>query len=393
MMKNKKVHLARFIALYLTGCIFTGGAVCHANNIYGNGNDEVMIVDGETYDFVYGSNYNSTVDSTSIRITGGTIHKSVYGSGTGSTVKNAIIGISGGSIVGNIEAGNVSGQKLLYFTGGSPTVGGDISGFDSVIITDGIVTLKGSLLSASDVSINENGLLAITKDMKFTLDSTNGSLNIAGELFIPSAITLTIEDGTVSTQPTGMITLGVDNNHSNPGKIVLKNNANFAADATLNVNINLSLDELLKMSGDEIQAILSQALGSAVSSVDIGNGSNAEYSYIKDANGKIIGVRPNSSAFDTYLGIRQANAHIAHSVMDSVHERNAALRTGAHSDDFWVNMRGGKSDINSKYGTASLKSQYYQLRYDWDLSDSDSARAVGVCEQDKRECYTADGKK
>lgn len=364
MMKNKKVHLARFIALYLTGCIFTGGAVCYANNIYGNGNDEVMIVDGETYDFVYGSNYNSTVDSTSIRITGGTIHKSVYGSGTGNTVKNAIIGISGGSIVGNIEAGNVSGQKLLYFTGGSPTVGGDISGFDSVIITDGIVTLKGSLLSASDVSINENGLLAITKDMKFTLDSTNGSLNIAGELFIPSAITLTIEDGTVSTQPTGMITLGVDNNHSNPGKIVLKNNANFAADATLNVNINLSLDELLKMSGDEIQAILSQALGSAVSSVDIGNGSNAEYSYIKDANGKIIGVRPNSSAFDTYLGIRQANAHIAHSVMDSVHERNAALRTGAHSDDFWVNMRGGKSDINSKYGTASLKSQYYQLRYD-----------------------------
>lgn len=214
--------------------------------------------------------------------------------------------------------------------------------------------------------------------MKFTLDSTNGSLNIAGELFIPSAITLTIEDGIVTTQPTGMITLGVDENHNNSGKIILGTNANFATGSTLNVNINIPLDELLKMSGDEIQAILSQALGSAVSSVDIGNGSNAEYSYIKDANGKIIGVRPNSSAFDTYLGVRQANAHIAHSVMDSVHERNAALRTGAHSDDFWVNMRGGKSDINSKYGTASLKSQYYQLGYDWDLSDSDSARAIGV---------------
>lgn len=67
-MKNKKVHLARFVALYLAGCIFTGGAVCYAANKYGNGNDEVIISDGETYTNVLGSQYNSTSGSTSINI-------------------------------------------------------------------------------------------------------------------------------------------------------------------------------------------------------------------------------------------------------------------------------------------------------------------------------------
>lgn len=355
---------------------------------------------------------SSTVDNATINISGGDIQGNIYAGGMNSaTVKNSTINISGGKIGGNLSADlNVTGSSALNFTAGTgSSVDGAISGFDTITLKNGAkTTLTGTnvadgtaAIQANALQIEENSTMTIAKTMTFNLGSisspipaafslhsarvANGVLNLSGELKIMTGAELTLANTTLVSNDTGMVTVGAEKNGAafTVGTLNMAANSNFA-DQHVNLNIGLPIDEIKNLSADEINTIIETALaptaanGLDIGSLNISNGTNAEYQYIKDDAGKIVDVKLNDTYLGFYTGVRQANAYITQQMLENIHDRNASLRGGAKTDDFWVNLRGGSTDVENSYGEAEVKNQYYQLGYDWDVSADDNKAVVGV---------------
>lgn len=362
---------------------------------------------GVTDDETDAGNYDkitSTVDNATINVSGGDIKGNIYAGGMRSaTVGNSTINISGGKIGGNISADqNVTGSSALNFTAGTgSTIDGAVSGFDTVTVKTGAkTTFSGAnvadgtaAIQAKALNIEENSTVTIAKNMTFNLGSlsapiparfslrsarvANGVLNLSGELKITTGTEMTLENTTLVSHDTGMVTVGAKKD-SSVGKLNMGATSDFA-DNHVNLNIGLPIDEIISLSAEELNDIIEKALTPAVASgLNIGNGKNAEYQYVKDANGKIVGTKLNDAYFGFYTGARQANVYIAKNMIGNIHDRNTALRSGAKADDFWVNISGGETDIDNDYGKAEVKNQYYQLGYDWDVSSGDDKAAVGV---------------
>lgn len=345
----------------------------------------------------------STVDQATINISGGEIKGNVYAGGMNqATVGDATINIGGGKINGNISAEqNVTGSSALNFTRGvESTLDGKISGFNTVTVKSGAkTTLTGANAAAGDtvvqaetMNIEENSTVTIAKNMTFQLGSANsplpavfslrsarvanGTLNLSGELKIAAGANLTLENTTLVSHATGMVTVGVKDN--SVGTLDMAANSAFSGNR-LNLNIDLPIDQIKNLTAAEINKIIEDALTPAVANrLTISNGTNAEYQYVKDASGKIVDIKLNTTYLGFYTGVRQANAYIAQSMIGNLHDRNTAFRSGEKADDFWINIRGGKTDIDHNYGKTEVKNQYYQLGYDWDVSSSDSKAIVGV---------------
>ena len=364
---------------------------------------------GVTYDLTGSGDgkITSTVDNATINISDGEIKGSVYAGGMNkATVGNATINISGGKIGGNVSADqNVTGSSTLNFTKGThSSLDGAISGFDTITVKEGAkTTLTGTnvadgtaVIQANRMEIEKDSTVTIAKTMTFNLGSTsspipaafslrsaqvtNGMLNLSGELKIMMGADLTLENTTLVSHDTGMVTVGAkkDGSTFSVSKLNMAATSDFA-DSHVNLNIDLPIDEIKNLSAEELNDIIEKALTSTVASgLDIGNGANAEYQYIKDATGKITDIKLNDTYLGFYTGIRQANAYIAQHMIENIHDRNASLRGGAKTDDFWVNIRGGSTDIDNRYGKAEVKNQYYQLGYDWDVSTDANKAMIGV---------------
>lgn len=382
-------------------------AVAHVDTVNMNIGGGSIATDIYAGGYAYGDDATSTVDNATINISGGDIKGNVYAGGMGSaTVENSTINISGGKIGGNVSADqNVTGTSSLNFTKGTESsLDGVISGFDTVTVKNGAkTTLTGTnvadgtaAIQANALNIEENSTITVAKNMTFNLGSAsapipaafslrsarvaNGVLSLSGELKIMTGAELTLENTTLISHDTGMVTVGAEKNGStfHVGKLNMAANSDFA-DNHVNLNIDLPIDQIKNLSADELNNIIETALTPAVASnLDISNGTNAEYQYIKDDTGRIIDVKLNDTYLGFYTGVRQANAYIAKSMIENIHDRNAALRSGAKADDFWVNIRGGKTDIDNKYGKAEVKNQYYQLGYDWDVSSGNDKAVIGV---------------
>lgn len=387
-------------------------AVAHVDTVNMNINGGSIATDIYAGGYAYGDDAASTVDNATINISNGDIKGNVYAGGKGTaTVENSTINISGGKIGGNISAEqNVTGSSALNFTAGTGSnIDGAVSGFDTVTVKSGAkTTFSGAnvadgtaAIQAKALNIEENSTVTVAKNMTFNLGSAsapipasfslrsarvaNGMLNLSGELKIVTGAELTLENTTLVSQNTGMVTVGAkkDGSTISVGKLNMAANSDFA-DNHMNLNIGLPIDVIKNLSAAEINDIIEQSLaptianGLDLNSLDISNGTNAEYQYIKDASGKIVDVKLNDTYLGFYTGVRQANAYIAKNMIGNIHDRNTALRSGEKANDFWVNIRGGKTDIDNQYGKAEVKNQYYQLGYDWDVSSGDDKAVVGV---------------
>ena len=385
-----------------------GTASAHVNtvnlNISGGMIEADVYAGGVTADVNGGADrVTSTVDNATLNISGGKINGNVYAGGrNAATVENSAINISGGEIDGDVSGVNATNAVLNFTAGTGSTIGGTVSGFDAVTVAAGAKTnwqsdkthSFGSLTVADGGVLNIGGqnvifdfapVSAIANYSRMTLSAVNGNFNVNGEVNLAQGATLTMQNGTITTAGKGAFISAVDKtNFANSGKVQWGTGASVAGDLHFGFS-NITSAELADMGKTDEFSNLLQTVADTDNLSDEQSITNAEggltaFTTKKTASGLVVTEAPHTSARGVgyYTGVRQGNAYINHNIVATIHEHTAGLRNGESTNEFWAGIRGGSTDVETRFGEAEVKSQYYQLGYDWNVSTDKQKAAIGL---------------
>lgn len=322
------------------------------------------------------------------------------------------LNIGGGKFAADITGAGAGSESALHFTAGKgSTIGGTISGFDAVTVANGAKTdwtketathTFGSLTVEEGGEINITGT-AVTFDFGASTSAAllrsaravqDGDFLVNGSVNLAQGTTLTLQNGVVETGSNGAFVSAVDkDNYGNSGKLAwnsstVKDNTNLHIDFT-----GISANELEAMGktdgfGDLLKDIVGNPTSANGDPVTITNRNNptseTTFEATLDQSGETPTItiteapRVSERGFSYYTSARQGNAYIAQNIVNHIHEHTAGLRNGEETDNFWAGIRGGSTDVDTRFGDAEVKTQFYQLGYDWDLSANDKKAAVGL---------------
>lgn len=451
------------------------------------GNTTINIQDNAVVDALYGgglsegTSSSSKVTNSTINISGGTIGSiNAGGADANSTVDNSTINISSGTVSGDISRGNATAAALNFTAGTGSTIGGMISGFDTVTVReDAMTTLTGADMNADEshgfttLAVEQRGTLNISggtfnaditgagatkesalnftagkgstisktvsgfdtvtvatgaktnwtgndlthnfgsltvadggainivgKAVTFDFEQNtpvaysskmaravqNGNFNVKGSVNLAQGTTLTMQNGTVTTTGKGAFFSEVDkDNFANSGKVAWGTGANVEGDLQAGF-VNLTNTELVGMGKtDKFGNLLTITMnpenlteGQVIKNPKAGL-TSFEAKINPDGTLNIIDAPHTSErGVGYYTGVRQGNAYINHTIVENIHEHTADLRNGEKGNEFWASIRGGSTDVDTGFGEAEVKTQYYQLGYDWDLSTDKQKTAIGL---------------
>ena len=345
----------------------------------------------------------STVDKAMLNISGGKIKGSVYAGGMNTaTVGNSSINISGGEVAGDVSGVNATKSVLNFTAGTGSTIGGTVAGFEAVTVATGAKTnWQGDKThSFGSLTVADGGVITVggqnvTFDFapvssaslysRMARDVANGNFNVNGEVNLAQGTTLTMQNGTITTAGKGAFISAVDkDNVANSGKVQWGTGAKVEGDLHFGF-ANITSAELADMGKtDEFSNLLQTVADTnnllAEQSITNAEGGLTAFTTKKTASGLIVTEAPHTSerGIAYYTGVRKGNAYINHNIVDTIHEHTAGLRNGERTNEFWAGIRGGATDVETRFGEAEVKTQYYQLGYDWNAATDRQKAAVGL---------------